>query len=71
MIELTPWFPCTTPPVREGWYDVQRKWADQDLVRAERIRFKDGAWDRDSCESKLAIWVSYDYWRGVTEGSAK
>lgn len=72
-IELTGWIPCTLPPVRDGWYDVQRGMRSievgfnrQLLGPVERVRFKDGAWDRESCESKIGVWVSWDCWRGVT-----
>jgi len=66
---LTGWYPCTIAPVREGWYEVQRKLGGRDLGDAERMRFRDGQWDWLSCESELAVWVSHDYWRGVTEES--
>jgi hypothetical protein len=72
--EFTAWFPCTTPPVRDGWYEVQRgkklaltKFSPVLLGPIERVRFKNGAWDRDSCESKIGVWVSWDCWRGVTK----
>jgi hypothetical protein len=69
-MELTDWISCKTPPVRDGWYDVQRKgFCGTSLHGVERVRFQEGSWDRQSCESKIAIWVGYDYWRGVTEES--
>lgn len=69
-LELTDWMPCTTPPVRDGWYDVWRgaRLASKGLVLAtipERVRFRDGKWDRESCESKVGVWPSWDCWRGV------
>jgi hypothetical protein len=67
-MELTDWVSCKTPPVRDGWYGVQR-WMHGKPWPKERVRFQDGAWDRQSCESKIAIWSGYDYWRGVTEES--
>jgi hypothetical protein len=68
--ELTDWYPCTTPPGRDGWYDI---WRGAQLIEAglvlasipERVRFANGKWDRESCESKAGIWPSWDCWRGV------
>jgi hypothetical protein len=67
---LTDWMPCTTPPVRDGWYDVQRRLSDGSFIQpAERVRFANGKWDRMASESKASVWTSMDYWRGVTEES--
>jgi hypothetical protein len=67
---LTDWIPCTTPPVHDGWYDVQRKGFFGTLLRGvERVRFQYGSWDQESCKSKIAVWTDVDYWRGVTEES--
>ena len=71
---LTDWYPCTTTPLRDGWYEVQRclfQGGDfsYSLVPVERVRFQGGSWDRHSSESKTAVWASHDYWRGVTEDS--
>jgi hypothetical protein len=64
---LTDWMPCTTAPVREGWYDLERRLNDGSVIQpAERVRFAKGEWDRHSCESKISVWVGMDYWRGVT-----
>jgi hypothetical protein len=63
---LTEWIPCTTPPVRDGWYDLERRLSDGSVIRrAERVRFANGEWDRESCDSKTGVWVGMDYWRGV------
>lgn len=68
MMTLTDWISCKIPPVRDGWYDVQRNLHyGAPLQPVERVRFQNGSWDRQSCESKIAIWVGYDYWRGVTK----
>jgi hypothetical protein len=66
---LSNWIPCTTPPVRDGWYDVHRNMNLPLSQPIERVRFHNGSWDRESCKSKVAIWSGYDYWRGVTEES--
>jgi hypothetical protein len=67
---LTDWIPCKTPPIRDGWYDLERRLNDGSVIqRAERVRFANGEWDRESCESKIGVWVGTDYWRGVTEES--
>lgn len=67
---LTDWMPCTTPPVREGWYDLERRLGDGSVIQlAERVRFANGEWDHMASESKRSIWTSMDYWRGVTGDS--
>lgn len=67
-MELTDFMPCTTPPVRDGWYDLERRLNDGSVIKSvERVRFQDGSWDRLSCESQMAVWVGMDYWRGVTK----
>lgn len=70
-MELTDWIPCSTPPVRTGWYHVERRLNNgRPVFRAERVFFekkKNGGWDRESCTSNLAIWVSTDYWRGIKQ----
>jgi hypothetical protein len=70
-MELTDWIPCKTPPVRDGWYDVARNFLHYGsaLHPVERVRYENGEWDWLACESKIAIWVGNDYWRGVTEES--
>jgi hypothetical protein len=69
-MKLTPWIPCITPPIRDGWYDLERRLNAGSVIQpAERVRFANGEWDRESCESKIGVWVGTDYWRGVTEES--
>jgi hypothetical protein len=63
-LPLTDWIPCTTPPIRDGWYDVERRSFDKVVYHAERVRYA-GGWDRDSSITGMPVWVSQDYWRGV------
>lgn len=63
-MELTDWMPCATSPIRSGWYEVKR--GGQAWPGTERIWFDlSHGWDRDSCSSRIEIWTSIDYWRGV------
>jgi hypothetical protein len=67
---LTEWMPCTTAPVREGWYDVQRRLlCGSAIAPVERVRFASSKWDWRASESKMSVWVGMDYWRGVTRES--
>lgn len=71
---LTDWYPCTTPPVRDGWYDLSRRLNDGSCIQpVERVRFVNGEWDWKASKSKISVWVGMDYWRGVTnpEGESK
>lgn len=65
-MQLTDWIPCKTPPVRDGWYDLERRLNDGSVIQAaERVRFANGEWDRHSSKSEIGVWVGVDYWRGV------
>lgn len=69
-MQLTDWIPCKTPPVRDGWYDLERRLNDGSVIQAaERVRFANGEWDRHSSKSEIGVWVGMDYWRGVTRES--
>lgn len=69
-LELTDWRPCTTPPVRDGWYDV---WRGAQLMytgmvilgEPERVRFANGRWDHEASASKAGVFTGWDCWRGV------
>jgi hypothetical protein len=66
-VTLTDWMPCTTPPCRDGWYDVQRRLlCGSAIAPVERVRFASSKWDWRASESKMSVWVGMDYWRGVT-----
>jgi hypothetical protein len=65
-LPLTEWIPCTAPPVRYGWYEVRRQLSDgRYLLWAERVGFGPFGWIWDNTDSKMPVWVSYDFWRGV------
>ena len=64
-MKRTPWFPCSTPPVRVGWYD-----AKIGTTLVDR-RFFDGL--RWFYEDGYTLWPSIfgqsrvDFWRGLAE----
>jgi hypothetical protein len=65
-LPVTDWIPCTTPPVRDGWYDVERFNFFDQIWKTERVRFcVEAGWDRRSSDSGIVVWASSDYWRGV------
>jgi hypothetical protein len=65
MTEVTDWIPCWTPPVREGWYEVQRVSTHPNVCyEPEMVEFKAGRWDT---MGKTTVWVHVDRWRGLTE----
>lgn len=66
MSEVTDWVPCTTPPVRAGKYDIQRRDALGNVVDERRCR-----WSPQKAAFmhpkgwKMAIIETQDYWRGL------
>lgn len=41
--KLTPWFPVSIKPVRDGWYEARYNFCNDRLSRSMRY-FKDGKW---------------------------
>jgi hypothetical protein len=64
MSQVTEWIPCTTPPVRDGWYEIQQCYHSGRPTGAVFMkRYSDGGWDFGG----LVVWVFCDKWRGLSE----
>jgi hypothetical protein len=65
MSDVTDWIPCWTPPVREGWYEVQRSSTNPFVqYEPELVEFLAGKWDT---KGKIPVWIHVDRWRGMRE----
>lgn len=60
----TPWFKCSTPPVRAGWYEVKGK-GRRYYSRGQNPILD--TWSRLDCNLKAGPLVTtQDQWRGQT-----
>jgi hypothetical protein len=67
-VNITDWLPCTTQPVREGWYDVEMIAMNGADEKLRRYYWRDGRFmlnDQDPWGAPII--VTQDRWRGCTE----
>lgn len=67
-MELTEWISCTTPPIREGWYDIEMIFANGANDKIRRYYWKLGDFrlsDRDMLRAPIIY--EQDRWRGLAE----
>lgn len=68
MSKVTEWIPCTTPPVRKGAYDVQRRNMDGSVKDEIRAIWKPGKRRFEHRKGwHIAVIDTQDYWRGLAE----
>lgn len=66
--EVTDWFAMDTPPIREGWYDVERRWADGSVYDIKRYWWNGMKFAISNANHIPAPIIFYqDVWRGLTE----
>jgi hypothetical protein len=71
-VNLTEWIPCATPPIREGWYDVEIIYQNGADEKNRRYYWKLGDFrlsDRDMLRAPIIY--EQDRWRGLTEQAGK
>jgi hypothetical protein len=65
--EVTEWFGMDIRPVREGWYEVERRWADGTVYDIQRYW-----WNRtrfvisDGLNLAAPVIDAQDVWRGLS-----
>jgi hypothetical protein len=65
---LTDWISCTTPPVREGEYEIQMTYANGTAFQVRRYYWRLGDFrlsERDMIRAPVIY--SQDKWRGLAE----
>lgn len=70
--QLTDWFPADIDPVRQGEYEVIRKYICSDFPRKTKLLWDGCRW-RHTCESSNGLFIGTcalmsigDKWRGLT-----
>lgn len=64
--ELTPWFPVSMKPVRDGYYEVLYRGESEVDERDKRL-WRAGEWWAADEKSIALFGVSGDQWRGLAK----
>lgn len=70
-MQLTDWMPCATPPIREGWYEIEMIYANGATDKIRRYYWRLGDFRLSDREMiRAPVIYTQDRWRGATEEQA-
>lgn len=67
-VQVTDWIPCETPPIREGWYEVEMIAMNGARQKIRRYFWGFGNFRLgEDCLLRAPVIENQDRWRGLTQ----